>query len=288
VKIYHSIDPEEEGIVFYKIVADAYEWSLINILLESIMKQQDMSLLALEGFFNQWSTLGIREIKYPVARIDLQTESLVSFLADMSQPFTAVAHPSLYFDPWEIAGLRRNEVRNSAVLAWLLDPAGSHGFGSRPLVALLHYISRWRDLPFPLSAGKYCRVEVETHPTGDETNRVDIAIDAQKFFLLIEVKIDAAEQENQLARYCEEAKVRAAGREKAVVFLTPQGRDPLTRGDVFTRHDVPCISWRQLAGVIGSALDDILRNLQTCADTSPSRQMAAWSVLCFLERMRQF
>jgi hypothetical protein len=252
------------------------------------MEQQDVSLAALEAFFHQWSQLDIKQVKQSGVCTHLQIGPLRAFFDDLAQPLTAVTHQSHYFDPWEIAGLRRNEVRNSAILAWLLDPEGSHGFGDRPLVALLHYVHQWRKTFFPKSAGQYCRVEVETNPTGDETNRVDIEIDAQNFFLLIEVKIDAAEQEKQIQRYCQEAEIRAAGRDKAVVFLTPQGREPLTRGDEFTPYDVPCISWRKLANVIGTSLDDSLRNLQAGIDISPSRQMAAWSVLCFLERMRQF
>lgn len=45
----------------------------------------------------------------------------------------------------------------------------------------------------------YCRVRVETNPTGDNTNRVDVEINADNFFLLIEVKIDAYEQPEQIA-----------------------------------------------------------------------------------------
>jgi hypothetical protein len=41
-------------------------------------------------------------------------------------------------------------------------------------------------------------VRVETNPTGDNTNRVDVEINADNFFLLIEVKIDAYEQPNKL------------------------------------------------------------------------------------------
>ncbi len=252
------------------------------------MEQQDVSLSALADFFYQWSKLTIKRVKPPALHIDLHPAALSAFFAGLAQPLHAVAHQSLYFDPWDIAGLRRNEVRNSAILAWLLNPAGSHGFGDRPLMALLDYITQWRGTAFSGPAGKYCWVEVETHPTGDVSNRVDIEIDAQAFYLLIEVKIDAAEQSEQIHRYCKDAKTRAAGRDWAVVFLTPQGREPEEQGEGFTRSDVPCISWRQLANVIGASLDESLRNVQTRRDISPSRQMAAWSVMCFLERMRQF
>jgi hypothetical protein len=41
-------------------------------------------------------------------------------------------------------------------------------------------------------------VRVETNPTGDNTNRVDVEINADNFFLLIEVKIDAYDSRNKL------------------------------------------------------------------------------------------
>lgn len=61
-------------------------------------------------------------------------------------------------------------------------------------------------------------MQVETNPTGDCTNRVDIEIDADNFLLFIEVKIDANEQPEQIARYCKDAKQRSMSRPWAVVF----------------------------------------------------------------------
>nr|WP_239514982.1 PD-(D/E)XK nuclease family protein [Enterobacter ludwigii] len=87
----------------------------------------------------------------------------------------------------------------------------------------------------------YCRVLVETNPTGDNTNRVDIEINADNFFLLVEVKIDSCEQQEQIGRYCSDARIRAGSRPWAVVFLTPHGGKPLTCGSDF-KPDVPCIS----------------------------------------------
>lgn len=260
-------------------------YSVIS-LMEILMEQQDVSLTSqLDDFFRQWPQFAMSAPK--PRHINLRPESLQAFFADLEQPLIALRHRAFSFDPWDIAGVGRNEMRNSTLLAWLLDPSGNHGFGMRPLTALLSAVAAWRKEAFPVDTGRYCQVEVETSPTGDSSNRVDIEINAEKFFLLIEVKIGAVEQKDQLARYCKEAQIRAGQRDWAVVFLTPQGREPLTRGGVFKREDVPCISWSRLAADIMISVENIHRGVCLRTDISPSRQMASWSALCFIERMRR-
>lgn len=55
-------------------------------------------------------------------------------------------------------------------------------------------------------------------PCGNNINRVDIEINADNFYLLIEVKIDAREQDSQISRYCFDAKNRAISRPWGVIF----------------------------------------------------------------------
>lgn len=240
----------------------------------------------LPAFFQQWPQ-NITWARDAVTKTNIDTEKLDKFFNQLSEPLKAVQHRSLSFDPWEVAGLGRKEVRNTSVLAWLLDPEGTHGFGRLPLNAFLRAIRRQRT-DIPEDYHRYCRVQVEINPTGDNTNRVDIEIDADNFYLLIEVKIDACEQKEQIARYCYEASIRAASRPWAVVFLTPRGRKPLTCGLAFTAEDIPCLSWRQLANALEVALQSQFNELFAEDARSPSRQMAAHAALCFLNRVRKF
>lgn len=150
-------------------------------------------------------------------KTNIEASQLTEFFSLLSEPLKVVQHRSLSFDPWEVAGLGRKEVRNTAVLSWLLDPEGTHGFGRLPLQAFLRAIRHSRN-DIPEDYLHYCRVQVETNPTGENSNRVDIEIDADNFFLLIEVKIDAYEQPEQVARYCSDAKLRAMSRPWAVIF----------------------------------------------------------------------
>ncbi|BDL20622.1 MULTISPECIES: PD-(D/E)XK nuclease family protein [Enterobacteriaceae] len=240
----------------------------------------------LPKFFQQWPK-NQEWTREKDKKINVDTVQLAEFFNQLSDPLKVLQHRSLSFDPWEVAGLKRREVRNSAVLAWLLDPEGTHGFGRLPLQAFLRTIRRNRK-DIPEDYRNYCRVQVETNPTGDNTNRVDVEINADNFFLLIEVKIDAYEQPEQVARYCSDAKVRAMSRPWAVVFLTPHGGKPLTCGAHFKPEDVPCISWRSLATTLGSSLQPHYKELISANENSPSRQMAAHAAFCFLNRVRKF
>ena len=240
----------------------------------------------LPEFFYQWPK-NIEWTREKNRTININTEELAEFLSQLSEPLKVVQHRSLSFDPWEVAGLGRKEVRNTAVLSWLLDPEGTHGFGRLPLQAFLRAIRHNRN-DIPEDYLNYCRVQVETNPTGDNTNRIDIEIDADNFFLLIEVKIDAYEQPEQVARYCCDARLRAMSRPWAVIFLTPHGGKPLTCGLDFKPEYVPCISWRHLASALESSLQPHYKEFISANENSPSRQMAAHAAFCFLNRIRTF
>lgn len=241
----------------------------------------------LPDFFKQWPKKidWAREKNRP--KIEINTAELTQFFTQLSEPLKLVQHRALSFDPWEVAGLERKEVRNTAVLAWLLDPEGTHGFGRLPLQTLLQTIRHNRK-DIPEDYHRYCRVQVEANPTGDCTNRVDIEIDADNFLLFIEVKINANDQPEQIARYCEDAEQRAISRPWAVVFLTPQGKEPQTLGSKFTLENVPCLSWRQLATNLENPLQSYYNEFISTDRYSPSRQMAAHAVFCFLNRIRTF
>ena len=179
----------------------------------------------------------------------IDTDKLEGFLKSLEQPLQIAKQSGWLCDPWQVAGLKRDEVRNSRVLSWLLNPRDSHGFGDRLLVALLAEIK----LPsFPLTVSKNCRVKEEQCPDGDQSNRVDIEVDDEKFYIIIEVKINASESDGQLAKYVGQAEKKARGRYWTVIFLTISGRPPKSAGDYINK--VIPISWRRLADVLANAL----------------------------------
>lgn len=255
------------------------------------MEQSHYSLVEwLPIFFQQWPDSQL----VPGGESDktnIDSMKLAEFFNQLSLSLKTVQHRALFFDPWEVAELGRKEVRNTSVLAWILDPEGTHGFGRVPLKTLLELICQTKtDIPEDYT--QYCRVLVETNPVGDNTNRVDIEIDADNFFLLIEVKIDAKEQQGQIERYCTDAKIRAKlgpkSRPWAVIFLTPHGGRPLTMGASFKPEDVPCISWQQLAAALAFSLQEHYQALVAGGQSSTSHQSAAHAAFCFLKRISTF
>lgn len=156
----------------------------------------------------------------------LDAERFSAFAAAFSRLHEDARRAGSFIDLWRIAGLRRNEIRNSAVLAWLLDPRESHGCGSDILRGLLRQLPRSRGLAWLSEThwtGAYT-VVTESYPFDDVENRVDIVVECPSALIFIEVKIDAAEGESQVQRYLRIAERKAGARgqvDAGVVYLTP-------------------------------------------------------------------
>lgn len=177
------------------------------------------------------------------------------FFEKVREPLAAARASGDFIDIWAVAGLNRREVRNASVLAWLLDPRGSHGQGAGCLQTFTAQISRvdptWCLDPSIL---RLVRVRTEQRPLGSDRDRVDIAIDGPGFLIFIEVKIDAGEGLNQLSRYAESAAAKAAASADAqghkprtlVVFLSPR---PLNKPVPGLVH----LSWSEVADALVEA-----------------------------------
>jgi len=152
-----------------------------------------------------------------------------------------------FLQVWSVAGLKRNEFRNAAVLSWLIDPNGSHGQGSAILRGLLSAAAETTP-SWPLHDVDLSRITVRTEerPLASDRDRVDIAIDGPDFLLFVEVKIDAAEGTLQLLRYAEAAKDKAcAWRKKNAVVIYLSRRPPTD-----PPPDVAILTWRRIVRVL--------------------------------------
>lgn len=213
----------------------------------------------------------------------LDVSKLTQWFSAMAQPMIDARKGAFQFDPWEVAGLGRDEVRNAAVLAWLLNPKGSHGLGDIAMLGLLGDLRNF-DSRFPITCGSSCRVRVESNPDGAIGNRVDIEIDDDNFYVIIEVKVDAPEGEKQMERYGDVATKLAGSRPWALIFLTPQGKDSNTSGP-----HADCVlprSWHQFSFSVAQSLKT--RSLDPLEARGPARQMAEQSVRRFLKKMHTF
>lgn len=179
----------------------------------------------------------------------LSPAAAVSLFEGLKAPLASARSTGAFIDIWAVAGLKRKELPNAAVLAWLIDPRGSHGLGPLCLSALLQAAGLAggpSDASLRLDAA---RVQAEVRPLGSDRDRVDIVVDLPELLLFIEVKIDAGEGAAQLSRYAESAlRVAradadlsgAAPRSTRTLFLSP-------RPPVETVQGVSHMTWRDLA-----------------------------------------
>lgn len=104
------------------------------------MEHDNSSLVELlPEFFHQWPK-NLEWAREKDKKTNIEASQLTEFFSLLSEPLKVVQHRSLSFDPWEVAGLGRKEVRNTAVLSWLLDP-------EEPMVSV--------DYLYRLSCGQY-------------------------------------------------------------------------------------------------------------------------------------
>jgi len=245
-------------------------------------------LQELGSFFSKLHNILPSQIAPPSAH---QYKHLLPYLPDweqwltgLSDPLAAARRGGFLCDPWEIAGLKRDEVRNSRVLAWLLAPRESHGFGDLLLSSLLAELGRRStSLELPKIPDDGCCVRIESSPLGDGRNRLDIEIDAPNLYLIIEVKIDAVEGTNQLLRYGSLGEDRASNRPWGIVFLTPKGNKSSTANIYMDK--VIHLSWRDLSSVLSRSLR---------VQSSPGMQVRSHEKLTqllakrFLQHVRNF
>ena len=155
----------------------------------------------------------------------LVPERVEACLAALRGPLQEARARGDGIDLWTVARLGRQEVRNAAVLAWLIDPRASHGQGARVLQALFAGFGDSRPAWATDEALGRVSVATEERPLGSDRDRVDIALEGSTFVLFIEVKVDAPEGEAQLTRYAQAAQAKARAQHKAhalVLFVSPR------------------------------------------------------------------
>jgi hypothetical protein len=139
------------------------------------------------------------------------------------------------FNLFQLLDVAREERRtHSTFLAELLNPEGSHG--QRDLFLKTYFEHCWQkagfeDFPRPDRELNAVRWIIETEK-GTSFGNMDLVVSSPELqvVLVIENKIYAREQEQQLQRYAAWMQQIYTGYSKALVFLTPDGRAALTSG----------------------------------------------------------
>jgi PD-(D/E)XK nuclease superfamily len=183
----------------------------------------------LRNFFREISRL--RKIAPDIAITKKDESPLVptrfaEFAAKFQPLHEAAWRDGFFVDVWNVAGVKTNEIRNAAVLAWLLDARQTHGRGNTILVAWLRKLDPRGEIPFLSSLTWRDRYSVftESYPLGDTENRVDVVLETARALIFIEVKVKAPEGEHQIKRYLAlanaKARARGAAMEAGVIYLT--------------------------------------------------------------------
>lgn len=143
------------------------------------------------------------------------------------------------FNLFRVLRVERAEIRHSNVLAWLLDPAETHGLGP---VFLRRFLSSIL-MEVKIEGVGLTAAQIELMPFGEvevyrERHDIDILVrctggrgpSAVRWCLLIENKIHAKESKEQLARYREAVAKEFPGDQIIPIFLTLDGDDPSEDG----------------------------------------------------------
>lgn len=153
------------------------------------------------------------------------------------------------FNIFSLLGVQYDEVRtHSSFLADLLNPLGSHGQGH---VFLEKFTIEFDIKDFDFRTAKCEKEKYIGAKTLETGGRIDIYIeDAKKNKILIENKIYASEQENQVLRY------KNSDKKASVFYLTLYGTEPsnFSKKHLQSVDDFHCISYR----------NDIINWLKSC------------------------
>lgn len=157
------------------------------------------------------------------ARRSVELATLGAQLGSLVEALRQARSKAGTFSIFDVLQLQRREYVHSNMLAWLLDPLGTHHAGA----VFLNAILKLAGLP-GVEAHEHARVLVGREEGGGKSI-IDIIVRTPMALLIIENKVDSREGEEQTPREWNDFAPRAEGRQFAAVFLTKFGEDPLDR-----------------------------------------------------------
>lgn len=145
-----------------------------------------------------------------------------------------------------IIGLARDENTHSRMLKWLLTPTARHGLGCGLVGRLVEHCTG-EPVPAPMAVS---RVDFSHWRNEREA---DLVVWGQNFTLIVENKVDASEQPDQCDDLYENYKAEIA---PLFLFLTPDGRPPLTAVTPEAQHAFRTLSWPGVRAMLEAALNE--------------------------------
>ena len=168
------------------------------------------------------------------------------------------------FNPFDVLQVADFEIRHSNVLAWLLQPGGTHGIGGRFLRALVEHLTLRGDTrslsrlkPLPPGFDDESNIDVRREDYHERLYAdITVGFQAERVLLIIENKVEASSRdaEKQVEDYQRAFRKKYKNRYDdypgALLTVSPAPETGDAKGDVI--H----VSWKDVSGIIGSLLDD--------------------------------
>lgn len=156
------------------------------------------------------------------------------------------------YNIFDVLGVGYYENMHSSFLRHLLDPKESHDQGLVFLNSFIKILVELADAQ-GIKIEKNCSPDwskaIVKNEVSHENGRFDVAIEVpNKAYIIIENKVKASEQEDQLARYGAELK-KKTHEYKSLIFLTPTGYESKTKGS----YSVVNMSYDHLAKFLKDA-----------------------------------
>lgn len=183
--------------------------------------------------------------------IDAKIEPLFEKITQINREFAArrESQPD-QFNIFRLLGMERDEEKtHTRFISELLDPHGSHKMGNAFLKQFLQILNK-PDFPH-----EHAHVEIERfigNTTKDTGGIIDLIIESAGNMIIIENKIDALDQPNQLLRYHNFSK------HAEMLYLTIDGKNPHPCSLGGQEFQFRCISYKE----------HILPWLERCIDTA--------------------
>ena len=152
------------------------------------------------------------------------------------------------FNVFKLCGIGHYENWHSKILAEFLNPHGTHGLGDE----FLRLFLTLQRIDFVVTP--FCEVTTELSMN---KGRMDIVIRDKEWVVVIENKVYATEQEDQLTRYWEWAKENFGEKNSRLLYLTLDGKKSETGNNI----PYKCVSYSE----------DLLKWISACVRIASER-----------------
>lgn len=166
----------------------------------------------------------------------LKAESLLKQIELIVEKNKKIAEETgALFNIFSILKMERLEVKTHSLFLYeLLNPEGSHFQGHTYLKIFVNEVLEIKDFNFN-------NVKVERERSINGFGRMDLVIENEEYLLIIEIKIDAGDQENQLKRYNNYG--LKSGKKFRIYYLTLFGNEASDFSTDNENFDYICISF---------------------------------------------